>query len=713
MATHKYLGWVILLGLIFGAHAQAEQPEYTTTITDTHDDGPIGPAQPTQLDRSTIENLPGGDHTKMEDFLSETVPGGVRGSQQRVYLNQNEFGIRYQVDGLLLPPQQSEALSEALSLRNVEHITVLSGALPAQFGERIFSLVDITTRSGAGQPQADVEIGYGSYRTFAPEGSLSGASRDGKFRYFMTANYWQTDRGLGTPEPKSESTQTQGSTDVYHDQAHSNNEFVKLDWLPNSRNQFSLLLSSSQSYYQIPVLPASFNPTDSFFNPNTTDSFGNSGYNYVPSQTNDTQSESNELIQWVWSNQISQASRLKLGFYSTYNQVRFDNDPANDLAALKLISGSSPSSLFENRHANASGIQGDYEGDLGLHQHFGAGFKLSGELSSGLVQVSAQDPNNSGNVLSSSDSEPSHDWMEGVYVQDEIKWTERLILNAGLRFDAAQYHFSADATSHTQWEPRIGLSYQPMLGTRLHLFYARLFLPPPLENLHQAFVDFQAGSTGSYDIKPEKANYYEFGVDQGLIAQQTLHATFYYKKSTDLLDDAQLLNTSLSQPFNWAQGYAYGLKLSLEGSLTSHIQDFVNYAYGTARGKNISGGLFGINPDELPLANTYQRLDHVQHHTLSSGLIYNEEHAWASVMGLFGSGLPTGPANSIELPSHLSFNISAGCRFNKNTAWGGMKFSGDVTNIFNNVYPITIANGFNGSYYAQGRAFALHLANEF
>jgi outer membrane receptor protein involved in Fe transport len=60
------------------------------------------------------------------------------------------------------------------------------------------------------------------------------------------------------------------------------------------------------------------------------------------------------------------------------------------------------------------------------------------------------------------------------------------------------------------------------------------------------------------------------------------------------------------------------------------------------------------------------------------------------------------------LPSHLSFDLSAGYEF-AGSFWEQWKVSGDIFNIFNNVYPITIANGFNGSHYAAGREFFIRL----
>jgi outer membrane receptor protein involved in Fe transport len=108
----------------------------------------------------------------------------------------------------------------------------------------------------------------------------------------------------------------------------------------------------------------------------------------------------------------------------------------------------------------------------------------------------------------------------------------------------------------------------------------------------------------------------------------------------------------------------------------------------------------------------YQTLDHVQRHTLTAGVIYHVERIWGSVLGQFGSGLPTGPGNSVTLPSHLTFDLSLGDEFFVQSQWARFKLSADLTNVFDDVYPISIANGFNGSYYAAGRGFMIHLSKE-
>jgi outer membrane receptor for ferric coprogen and ferric-rhodotorulic acid len=183
----------------------------------------------------------------------------------------------------------------------------------------------------------------------------------------------------------------------------------------------------------------------------------------------------------------------------------------------------------------------------------------------------------------------------------------------------------------------------------------------------------------------------------------------YYRLATNMLDDAQLLGTSLSQPYNYADGFAYGVEFSIKGKLHEDWSNYFNYSYEIAKGRGLSGGMFAFPPGEQP-THEYQFLDHVQMHTFNSGLTYTKNNYWGSAQLLYGSGLRTGPGNSVALPAHFSMDTTVGYEFKGPTGWSQFKVSLDALNIFDNAYPITIANGFTGSRYAAGRRFFLHFS---
>ena len=60
-----------------------------------------------------------------------------------------------------------------------------------------------------------------------------------------------------------------------------------------------------------------------------------------------------------------------------------------------------------------------------------------------------------------------------VYAQDEWKITDKLTLNAGLRFDQMWQYVSAN-----QLSPRASIVFKPVEDTTFHVAYARYFTPP-------------------------------------------------------------------------------------------------------------------------------------------------------------------------------------------------------------------------------------------
>ncbi len=57
-------------------------------------------------------------------------------------------------------------------------------------------------------------------------------------------------------------------------------------------------------------------------------------------------------------------------------------------------------------------------------------------------------------------------------------------------------------------------------------------------------------------------------------------------------------------------------------------------------------------------------------------------------------------------------DTTVGYQFHGDTWLSRFRLSADATNILNNRYPITIANGYNGSHYAAGRQFFIRIAKD-
>jgi outer membrane cobalamin receptor len=678
-----------------------------------------------EMSQQTIQQLPGGDAVNLPHLLETTSAGIVQGPFNQTFIRGNHANVQYQIDGVQLPDSVSGTFAEAFSTRNIDHYEFLTGGLPAEFGERLAAVVNIATKTGPETPGGTVELNYGSYDTFNPQLVFGGSNAAGDVHYFFSANYNRTDRGIETPQPSDTSFagQSQGGTDAVHDYSNGNGEFGKIDWLPTNEDKVSFIFFQNYAFYQIPNFPSSFSPSDPYFQTGYTDAFGNGGtpgattFTYAPAYTDDTQSNQDMYGEAVWKHTFSDRAFLQVAPYWKYSKIKVTDDPTNDLASFPgaggipagadPIVGANPSSFALNEHVNNIGVKTDYTLRPNDRNLVKAGVQLQASQSNDSFSIINPAGPASGASEFVNGGDISRGYFEDLYVQDDYSITKALTLNAGIRYTGTQFHFSDANSSDFQFQPRIGLSYLVTEGTKLHGYYGRLFMPAPLEDLREAFDKTSGGTSASfYDIKAEKDNYFEVGVDQQVATNHVMTVNLYYKRATDMLDDTQLLNTSIASPYNFENGYAWGIEYSLKGKITPELTEYFNYSYEIAKGENIDGGSFAVST--LPPQNTYLYLDHVQVHTANTGLTYAKDRYYGTVQGLFGSGLRTGPNNEDHLPSHFSFDLSAGYEFQGNF-WEQWKVSGDIFNIFNNVYPISIANGFNGSHYVAGREFFVRL----
>jgi outer membrane receptor protein involved in Fe transport len=668
-----------------------------------------------EINHDDVASLPQSDQIKLPKLISSTMPGVVSGSFGQLFFRGSHANIQYQIDGVQLPDSPSNTFGDALTPRNIDHMEVITGGIPAEYGQRLAAVVNIISKSGPESAGGSAELNYGSYNTISPTVTYGGSSETGNIHYYLSGNFNRTDRGLDTPQPIAPNNQAQGGKDAIHDYNWGHNEFAKMDWVIDNRNKLSFIVFDAFSFYQIPNYPSTFQPTtaidpNNFFSSFFVDQFGNpaGSYNYLPPNTDDNQSEENTYIQAVWKHTFSETSFLQLAPYYKLSYIKVNNDPTNDLNAFAF---NNPSSFAQERTTHNWGLKGDYTWRANQNHLVKAGMQLQASRSVGGISILTVP---GGTPFT--DNDPDTGFFESLYLQDDWTIVSSLTLNAGLRFDATQFTFGQSTNSSDYaFQPRVGLSYLLTENTKVHGFYGKLFQPAPLENLRDAFTQVgngQGGQLSAYDIKAEKDDYFEVGVAQQLPFDQVGQINFYYKSATNMLDDQQLLNTSIAQPFNYATGFAYGLEISLKGNITNELTDYLNYSYEIAQGQGISGGIFAFPAGQQPSPGQWVYLDHVQIHTANAGLTYRKNNLWLTTQGLLGSGLRTGPNNSSSLPVHFTMDFTVGYEFKGNDFWSQWKVSADVLNMFDNVYPVTVANGFNGSHYAAGREYFVHVVKE-
>ncbi len=126
--------------------------------------------------------------------------------------------------------------------------------------------------------------------------------------------------------------------------------------------------------------------------------------------------------------------------------------------------------------------------------------------------------------IDASDSNgPSFDEIirnHAVFVQEKFE-IQRFILTAGARYD--HYNTFGDTVN-----PRIGVAYRVGEGTKMRGSYGRGFRAPSAGDLAFPFY-------GNPDLKPEKSESWEVGVDQYVGARTTINASWFHNDYEDLI----------------------------------------------------------------------------------------------------------------------------------------------------------------------------------
>jgi len=602
--------------------------------------------------------------------INQTIlrfPGVAQDSYSQLHVRGEHANLQYRIDGVLLPEGIS-VFGQELSTRFVDNLSLITGALPAEYGQRTAGVIDIQTKSGATLNGGEVSLYGGSYDTINPSFEYGGSS--GKWVYYFTGNFLQNDIGIENP--------TGGSKPI-HDDTDQYKGFADISYIIDDTSRVSLILSGAHSNFQIPN------------NPGQTPNFTLAGVpSFNSSNLNENQTEQSYFGVLTYQKKLDDLD-FQVSAFSRYSGLNFQPDNAGDLIFNGVASA-------VNRGIFSNGLQADGSYKLGDSHTIRAGLTFTEEhltvnTSNLVFPTDAMGNQASSTPFNIGDDSSKQAYLYGLYLQDEWKLTHELTLNYGARFDVVNAF-----VNESQLSPRINLVYQPQESTTLHIGYARYFTPPPLELVSSESVTKFAGTTNApavtqgSPVEAERSNYYDIGATQKITPDFHVGIDGYYKVAKNQLDEGQFGPTVIFSPFNYAKGEVYG------GELTANYEKngfaaYANAAYTQALGTQITSGQFQFDPEELAyISNHWVHLDHEQHWTASAGTSYTWQGTKTYADLLYGSGLRDGFANTGELPAYATVNIGIEHAF-KIPGWGTFKARFDIVNLFDKIYEIRDGSG--------------------
>lgn len=600
-------------------------------------------------------------------LITSTVAGAASAPSGEFHVRGSHGQYTYYLDGAPLPESVSGSFSDLIDPKNIETLRVLTGGFPAQYGNNLAAVFDVTARAGQpGRPRGFAQQLAGGFGTY--DSTLQVGGGVPRFQYFVSGVRNSTDRRL---DPVTQ--------DPLHDAGRDSVVFGKFDYQAGTADRVILDIARTDAYLQLP-------------NEEEQQAIGRDV----------TQREDGDFANLIWRH-LRGGGGLTIALYSHQSRLRYNGDPVHDLAGASAASldGSTPANLpssgFEDRTANYIGLRTDASQRVDSRHKIGYGFDISTVTGGEHFTLLNAVDNGDGLTTSIQTIQDNHNLSGGdraAYLQDD--WTPgRFLVNYGVRYDV---HKTDTTTS--QLSPRLNLTYTLSGSDKIHAYYDRLFQPAPIEDIRRL-------DPNAVPFKPERDSFYEVGY-QHAKGGITTSLSAYYKTEQDVIDETIIGGTQIREPFNVQKGYVRGIELAVDGSLTRDLSFYANYARSWARAAGDFTG--GLTPEGAPPGYFYD--DHDQTHTASAGLAYQKHGQTVSLDGEYGSGFPYGESdaglpNFYRVPAHFIFNLEIGTQIGR----GQLALS--ALNVLNHGYVIKQASPFSDREWGQGRTYGVKWTQSF
>jgi hypothetical protein len=196
----------------------------------------------TDVDRDMFTKVPlESQSSSLSSLVTVSTPGVSADSNGLFHGLGDHASNSFSVDGQSITDQQSKVFSNQLPANSIQSMEVISGAPPAEYGDKTSLVIVATTRSGQGvtKPTGSISSSFGSF------GSATGAidlSYGGdKWGNFIEADGLSSGRFLDPPE-----------FSVFHDKGNEENFFDRVDYTFSAADSMHLDLNYSRSWFQNP-----------------------------------------------------------------------------------------------------------------------------------------------------------------------------------------------------------------------------------------------------------------------------------------------------------------------------------------------------------------------------------------------------------------------------------------------------------------------------
>jgi hypothetical protein len=580
----------------------------TETVTVTTNAGDVlenVSSSHTDVDQSLITRLPvRSPGSGLSDIVTLAAPGVVADSNGFFHPQGDHAQTSYSIDNQSISDQQSKMFSTQLPPDAVQSLEVITGATPAEYGDKTSLVVNVITKSGLNQrkPTGSFSTTYGTFGTISQDASVGyGNSKLGNF---VTFNFARSGRFLDAPE-----------FTVLHDRGTSGNIFDRVDYSPSSKDTFHLNLFLARNSFQTP------NQFDQ-------EALGQDQRQIVHSLN----------IAPGYVHIFSATTVLTINPYYRLDNVEYLASP-NPFSDQTITFG-------ESRRLNNTGVKADLSYVKGKNNaKFGVQLShtfLTEGFNFGITDPdfnNPADPTFLPGLLPFDLTRGGKPFafhghtdikQEALYAQDNLTLGPAT-LSMGVRFD--NYN---GITKGRLLQPRLGISYLvKRTGTVLRGSFTRNFETPYNENLILSsttgaggLANGILGDTSNLPLLPGKRTQYNVGFQQALGKRIIIDGDYFNKRTNNAYDFNALLNTSVTFPISWQMSKLDGVSLRINLTNYKGLSAFMVAGHTRARFfPPESGGLF-FNSD---LPSGVFRIDHDQNLEQTTQVQYQFQH-WRKLL---------------------------------------------------------------------------------
>jgi hypothetical protein len=637
----------------------------TTQVTVEAEGGDLVENDPvfhTDVDKGLFDKLPlESRSSQVSSLVTESSPGIAADSNGLFHGLGDHAENSFSVDGQPITDQQSKVFSNQIPLDSIESLEVISGAPPAEYGDKTSVVINVTTRSGQGMttPHGEVTASYGSFGTSNLGFNLGYGGE--KWGNFISASGLNSGRFLDPPEFA-----------VMHDRGNEENLFDRVDYQVSTADSIHVNLGYTRSWFQTPnsydaqdatpwncvvVCNGGLDPSGNAVGPADQRSQINT-FNIAPS----------------WTRLISPTTVFTLGAF--IRRDAYDYYPSSNPFADLGPPGVQSETVGQTRTLANTGVRSSLSYVKGIHNvKVGAVYEqtfLTENDRVGIVDPtylpSLTDANGlpcfvGGIALDAPCTTLlPYDLTQGggiygyrghtdvkelaLYAQDSItkgNWA----LNLGLRGD-----FYNGLTTHREAEPRLGVAYNvKRTNTILRVSYARAMESPFNENLVLSSLGcgdpvlnplLLCSSPRVTPFSPGWRNEFHAGIQQAFGKYLVFSGEYIWKYTHNAYDFSVLGATPITFPIEWDRskipGYAGRVSMpNLHGLSALVVFSSVAARFFTPQ----IGGAGAV-----PSAVGPFRIDHDEKFNMTAHMQYQpwKKGPWMGFNWRYDSGLVAGPA---------------------------------------------------------------------